>query len=151
MYIYGAMVIAAVVLRWVRLRARRQGLVVIDYLRGPTIEAETGASLLELSRISDLPHANLCRGRGRCGTLPRSYPRSPSRSQRTNQVERQTLARLNAPDDVRLACQLQPQAGRLTVERLVAPDISPKDMVLRQKAAARADAAEDTAAEAIDA
>ena len=151
MYIYGAMVIAAFVLRWLRLRARRHGLVVIDYLRGPTIEAETGASLLELSRISDLPHANLCRGRGRCGTCRVRILETQADLNEPTQVERQTLARLNAPDDVRLACQLQPQAGRLTVERLVAPDISPKDMVLRQKAAARADAAEDTVSEVADA
>ncbi len=151
MYVYGAMVIVALILRWIRLRARRHSHAIVKYLHGPAVEAETGPSLLELSRLSDLPHANLCRGRGRCGTCRVRIVDAQGELSEPTKVERETLARLNAPDDVRLACQLHPNAGHLTVERLVSPEISPRDMVLNQKAEARAATADTTLAEAADA
>jgi hypothetical protein len=36
-------------------------------------------------------------------------------------IERQTLDRFHAPDDVRLACQLAPARGYIKIERLVSP------------------------------
>ena len=103
MYVYGAMVIVALILRWIRLRARRHSHAIVKYLHGPAVEAETGPSLLELSRLSDLPHANLCRGRGRCGTCRVRIVDAQGELSEPTKVERETLARLNAPDDVRLA------------------------------------------------
>ena len=150
MYIYGAMLAIALILRWIRLRGRRHSHAVIKYLHGPAVEAKTGPSLLEMSRLGDLPHAKLCRGRGRCCTCRVRIVDTEVNLGESTKVERETLARLNAPDNVRLACQLHPQAGRLTVERLVSPNISPRDMVLNQKAEARS-AAAGALAEAADA
>jgi hypothetical protein len=55
-----------------------------------------------------------------------------------NDVERQTLARVGADEGVRLACQLVPQGGWLSVERLVSPDIRPADLRQRPRPAAPA-------------
>ena len=151
MYIYGAMLVVALALRWVRLRASRHSLAVVQYLHGLKVEAEAGPSLLEVSRLSDLPHANLCRGRGRCGTCRVRIVDAPSGLSEPTKMERKTLTRLNAPNDVRLACQFHPQAGNLTVERLVSPYISPRDMVLNQKAEARLATAGTAVPEGVDA
>jgi hypothetical protein len=45
-----------------------------------------------------------------------------------NDVERQTLGRIGAEQDVRLACQLVPHGGWLQVERLVSTDVRPADL-----------------------
>lgn len=136
--IYAAMVVITLVLRAWRLRSRSQRMANISYVDGPTVEAKVGLSLLEMSRINEVPHANLCRGRGRCGTCRVRVVETESELNNPSTVEVATLARLGSPRDVRLACQICPQAGVLTVERLVSPDIAPRDMVLNQKAEARA-------------
>lgn len=136
--VYAAMVVITLLLRAWRLRARSQRMANITYVDGPTVEAKVGLSLLEMSRINEVPHANLCRGRGRCGTCRVRVIEAESELNNPSTVEVATLARLGSPKGVRLACQICPQAGTLTVERLVSPDIAPRDMVLNQKAEARA-------------
>lgn len=149
--IYAAMVVMTLVLRAWRLRARSQRVANITYVDGPTVEAKVGLSLLEMSRINEVPHANLCRGRGRCGTCRVRVVEADADLNNPSTVEVATLARLGSPKGVRLACQICPQAGSLTVERLVSPDIAPRDMVLNQKAEARAGTHASPAPETADA
>jgi adenylate cyclase len=84
---------------------------------------------LQIAQMHHVPHAHLCRGRGRCGTcrvrvVASEFPLPPR-----NDIERQTLGRVGAgEEDVRLACQLVPHGGSIRVERLVAPDLRPADL-----------------------
>lgn len=149
--IYAAMVAITLLLRAWRLRARSQRMATITYMDGPTVEAKVGLSLLEMSRINEVPHANLCRGRGRCGTCRVRIVEADADLNNPSTVEVATLSRLGSPRGVRLACQICPQAGSLTVERLVSPDIAPRDMVLNQKAEARAGAEANPVPETADA
>ena len=75
----------------------------------------TGLTILEMSRIAGIPHASVCGGRGRCSTCrvriggadrAKLPPPSPE--------EQKVLARVGAPANVRLACQLQPAARPLS-------------------------------------
>ena len=86
----------------------------------------TGQSLLDGFRRADQPHANLCSGRGRCGTcavrilnIAGNPPPPPTA------LEQMTLDRINMGDDLRLACQLPLEHGTdLTVARVFPPDFS---------------------------
>ena len=82
-----------------------------------------GLNLLELSTINDIPHASLCRGRGRCGTCRVRIHRSESELDPPNDIERETLARTGSGKDVRLACQLKPGPGVIVIERLLTPEV----------------------------
>lgn len=82
----------------------------IDYVDGPKLKIPVGASLLEMSKVSDVPHANVCGGKGRCSTCrvrlinPRGEMTPP------DEAEKKVLQRVRASDDVRLACQFYPQS-----------------------------------------
>lgn len=104
----------------------------ISWVGGPEITVDAGASVLEIATMHHVPHAHLCRGRGRCGTCRVRIVKSEFPLPSGNETERRTLARIGADDNVRLACQLVPTGGLLRVERLVSPDIRPGD--LRRKA-----------------
>ena len=84
-------------------------------------------TLLELARENNVPHASVCRGRGRCGTcrvrvLDGSVTLPPP-----SDDEIKVLARWHAGPDERLACQLVPTGGALVVERVINPDYSNLD------------------------
>ena len=80
----------------------------VTYPDGRTVHIPLGSSILEASRAAGIPHTSVCGGRGRCSTcrvritagLDRLAPASPDESR--------VLARVDAPPDVRLACQLRP-------------------------------------------
>jgi adenylate cyclase len=90
-------------------RARRTRGVTISYANGPTVTVPRGYSILEASRSIRLPHESVCGGRARCSTcrvrIQRGLPELPSASE----IERATLARIGAPENVRLACQVRPE------------------------------------------
>jgi ferredoxin len=125
--IFALLVGATLLGRWMRLRHDHAKLR-IAWVDGPEFTVGAGPSVLEIATMHHVPHAHLCRGRGRCGTcrvriVDTEFPLPPP-----NDTERGTLSRVGAGADVRLACQLLPHGGRLRVERLVAPDIRPADM-----------------------
>jgi adenylate cyclase len=122
--IYAALVLVMFAARAVRLHAGRRSHLSLRYLHGPQIDVKAGASLLEISRLHDVPHANLCRGRGRCGTCRFRVVESDPPLGEPGPVETATLSRLKLGPDIRLACQTVPHAGSLTIERLVEPDIT---------------------------
>lgn len=93
---------------WRRRRAGQKATVRIRYAGGRTVMAPVGVTVLEASRLAGIPHTSVCGGRGRCSTcrilVTEGLPELPAASVE----EAQVLARIGAPPDVRLACQLAP-------------------------------------------
>jgi ferredoxin len=87
---------------------------VIRYLGGPTVEIKPGMTLLEASRAADVPHASVCGGRGRCSTCRVRVEEGLESLAPPAGAEAITLTSIEAPPDVRLACQVRPCAS-LTV------------------------------------
>jgi len=97
---------------------RRFQSVRVTYPGGRVVTVPSGFSVLEASRWAGIPHASVCGGRGRCSTCRVRVAAGDSGVPAA--MERQTLIRINAPPDVRLACQLRPTTD-LTVDLLVSP------------------------------
>jgi adenylate cyclase len=116
--VYGLLVLAAAgVLAWRMLRER--ALVSVGYDEGFSARGRRGLSLLEMSLANDVPHAHVCSGRGRCGTCRvRVDAGAGSLSPRTANEEN-TLDRVGAGEDVRLACQARVLAPGVSVTRLL--------------------------------
>ncbi|MGQ3298222.1 adenylate/guanylate cyclase domain-containing protein [Reyranella sp.] len=112
---------------------RRAGVVRLDYGDRRSVTQPTGLSILEMSRVAGIPHASVCGGRGRCSTCRvrisgddrhRLPPASPE--------EAKVLARIGAPANVRLACQLRPPPGHYRVALLLPAAAGPVEAYRRQ-------------------
>jgi len=66
--VYGVAVAAAVGVLAAKMLRRRSMRVMVSYDGGLTALGRIGMSVLEVSRANDIPHANVCGGRARCGT-----------------------------------------------------------------------------------
>jgi adenylate cyclase len=115
-----ALLLAVLALAWggTLLRNRVRPRIAVSYAGGARVYAPPGQSLLDTSRANRIPHASVCGGRGRCSTcrvrvLDTAAPLPPP-----SEVEAQVLARVGAPGNVRLACQLRPLSA-LTVSPLL--------------------------------
>jgi adenylate cyclase len=95
----------------------RKRLVSISY-PGRTVRVPRGWSVLEASRGFHLPHASMCGGRARCSTCRVRVTAGEEVCPAAQPDERATLDRIDAPPDVRLACQLRPQ-GDISIIPLV--------------------------------
>jgi ferredoxin len=113
-------VAALLALRHARHRARRA--TQITYSDGPTINAAPGMTLLEASRAAAVPHAAVCGGRARCSTCRVKVESGLEQLPRPNAAEAVALQALEAPANVRLACQLRPTAA-MTVTILDRPAV----------------------------
>lgn len=102
----------------------------VSYLGGPTVRAPAGLSLLEVSRVCEVPHASLCGGRGRCGACRVRVVDGERWLAPPGPVERETRDRLGLDDGVRLACQCVPTGSPLTIERLADPFEAPTSLRL---------------------
>jgi adenylate cyclase len=113
---YGAVLLAATGVMVARiLRIVVAPKIDVTYVNGPTLKASIGPSLLEISRISDVPHADGCGGRGRCTACSVRVEQGASSLPPPTAAE---LAMLGSADpQIRLACQIRPAAA-LTVTRL---------------------------------
>ncbi len=119
--IYGgilALVLLAYVLRY--LKQRTVTAVQVNYAGAQTIRTSIGPTLLEMSRMHRVPHTSVCGGRARCSTCRVRVDRSAGLLAPPEMGELATLMRINAPGNVRLACQLRPVTD-ITVTRLVSP------------------------------
>ena len=94
--------------------------VLVSYVGGPTVSAPIGQTLLEISRMHRVPHAAVCGGRSRCSTCRVRIDRGGDKLPLPGFAEAATLGSINAPANVRLACQLRPTSD-LTVARLLRP------------------------------
>jgi len=101
--------------------ARRRGSVRVSYPGGQTISVPPGTSVLDASRIGNIPHASVCGGRGRCSTCRVRITRCDGELPEISDGEAKVLARVGAAHGIRLACQLKPLAD-IDVVPLLPPD-----------------------------
>jgi len=106
---YGFLVILTVIARAVRnvIEKSRRGVIRLSY-PSRKIEVPAGWTVLEASRAYHIPHASMCGGQGRCSTCRVRISAGQQFCPPPGPTERKTLERVNAPGDVRLACQLRP-------------------------------------------
>ena len=115
------------------LRARRRRPVRIRYPDGREARVEPGATLLEASRSAGVLHASVCGGRGRCSTCRVHVSRGFESLPPPGEGERALLARIGAPERVRLACQIAPTAD-LAVTPLLPATAGPGEARARSAA-----------------
>lgn len=112
---------------------RRAGVVHIDYGERRSVMQPAGLSILEMSRIAGIPHASVCGGRGRCSTCRvRIGGADRAKLPPPSSDEQKVLARIGAPANVRLACQLRPPPGRYRVTPLLPATAGPVEAYRRQ-------------------
>lgn len=97
------------------LRARS---LTITYPGGLAIKAQPGATLLEISRMNNVPIASVCGGRARCSTCRVKVLDGGRHLANPGVAETSVLNRIGAGDQIRLACQIRPDHD-LTVQPLV--------------------------------
>ncbi|MGI9331717.1 MAG: 2Fe-2S iron-sulfur cluster-binding protein [Gammaproteobacteria bacterium] len=138
--VYAGVVLAVLAARaWKIHRHGRADLVQVNYAHGPVARAERGLSLLEISRANDIAHASLCGGRGRCGTCRVRIEAGAVHLPEPAALETETLTRIKAAPDVRLACQAVPRSSPITVERLVPVDVEPMEAISASRYGRRAE------------
>jgi adenylate cyclase len=119
-----ALLLAAIAVPVARsVRALAGPRITVSYRAGPTVRVPPGATLLEISRASGVPHASVCGGRARCSTCRVGIESGAASLAPPGPAEAETLARVGAAPNVRLACQIRPTAD-LAVARLVNPQVS---------------------------
>lgn len=104
---------AILVLRWMG-KLMLQPPIQISYVDGPTIKLASGKTLLEASRSAGIPHASVCGGRGRCSTCRVRIVEGLKKLPPASGAEAITLESIDAPPNIRLACQIRPTSS-LTV------------------------------------
>jgi len=109
---------------------RRRGVIRLTYPSGRVVEILRGVSVLEASRLADIPHASVCGGRGRCSTCRIKVEGAKDTIPAPAPEEARLLHRVGAAPDVRLACQLRPQ-GDLRVAPLLPPGAQARDALRR--------------------
>jgi adenylate cyclase len=89
---------------------RRHGVLYVTYPDGQRVPIVPGTTLLEASRGAGIPHASLCGGRGRCSTCRTRIGAGLEALPPPSADEARVLKRIDAPPNVRLACQVRPTA-----------------------------------------
>jgi len=108
---YGILLTLVLAARGLRgILERRRGLVRIEYPEGRSVSVPRGWAVLDASRRARIPHAAICGGRGRCTTCRVRVLRGMGGLPPPDRSEQAALARLRAGPNVRLACQLRPEA-----------------------------------------
>ncbi|CAN0385054.1 unnamed protein product, partial [Phaeothamnion confervicola] len=97
-------IVAYIAFRYVQRMAAPK--IPVRYIGGPTIQAVPGASLLEISRMNRIPHASVCGGRARCSTCRVRIDDTEAPLPPPGYAEAITLGSIQAPENVRLACQV---------------------------------------------
>lgn len=92
----------------------------ITYLGGPTVKFEPGQTLLEVSRAAGVRHASVCGGRARCSTCRIRIERGLDSLPPPERAEAATLKAIDAPANIRLACQVRPSQS-LAISLISAP------------------------------
>ena len=98
----------------------------ITYSDGHQVHVPRGFTVLEASRFARIPHASVCGGRGRCSTCRIRIIKGLESVPMPSPAELKVLARIGAPANVRLACQLQPTRD-ISVVPLLPADANASD------------------------
>jgi len=104
---FWALLGATLLARWLRTRLR--GTYQLRHASGRVIIAPIGRSILEAMRDVGVPHASVCGGRARCTTCRVRISDGLAALHPPSAMEAQALARIEAPPNVRLACQTRPR------------------------------------------
>jgi adenylate cyclase len=120
--VYAAALTVALAVFIVRSRRRRQATALVEYIEGPAVRAPLGISILEVSRINDLPHASACAGHARCATCRVKVIVGMNNLSPPLPPETELLKLIGLDADVRLACQALLIGPGVTVQRLVPAD-----------------------------
>lgn len=99
---------AVLVARAARHVCERPGRIQITYPDNRPVQVPRGFTVLEASRFARIPHASVCGGRGRCSTCRIRIIKGLESVPMPSPAELKVLARIGAPANVRLACQLRP-------------------------------------------
>jgi len=118
-YAYAAAVAAAFAILAARVARHRLKPVTVAYDGGARAQGRYGLSILEFSRLNDVPHAHVCSGRGRCGTCRVHVDAGAGLLSAPEDLERDTLARVHAGPGERLACQARVLGEGVQVTRLL--------------------------------
>ncbi len=94
--------------RW--LRARIGATYQLHHPSGKVVTAPVGRSMLEALRDAGIPHASVCGGRARCTTCRVRVGEGLAALPPPRPAEAKALARIDAPPNVRLACQCRPRS-----------------------------------------
>lgn len=125
--VYGIMLVAVLIARYVRrLYRNRRGVIQVEYPAGRTVTSPVGPTLLEISQTAGIPHASVCGGRGRCTTCRVQVAKGIEDLAMPSELEAKALRRIQAPPDVRLACQTQPRRN-ITIAPLLPPTATARD------------------------
>lgn len=92
--------------------------ITVTYTGGQRISARRGMSVLETSRLNNIPHASVCGGRARCSTCRVRVIEGPVNEPPPDANERRVLQRVGAPANVRLGCQFRPTSD-ITITTLL--------------------------------
>ena len=96
----------------------KHGLVTLKYVGHGAIRVPRGTTVLDASRVNNIPHPSRCGGRARCATCRVLVIASDEALPAPSKAEASLLERIAAPAQVRLACQLH--AGcNMTVQVLL--------------------------------
>jgi adenylate cyclase len=96
----------------------RRGRIKISYPDGAEVLVPAGVTILEASRLAQIPHASVCGGRGRCSTCRVHVVAGLRAIPPPSAEEQRVLERVGAPPGVRLACQSRPR-GDVAIRPLV--------------------------------
>jgi adenylate cyclase len=116
---------ATLLARW--LRARIGATYRVRHASGRVITAPVGRSILEALRDEGLPHAAVCGGRARCTTCRVRVGDGLAHLPPPARLEAQALGRIEAPPNVRLACQCRPTRD-VAVTPLLPPNAGPSSI-----------------------
>ena len=117
--VYGFLLLLAVGVLAARMMRDRITPVRIDYDGGLAAQGRRGLSILEISRLNDIPHAHVCSARARCGTCRVHVDAGAAALSPKNDLELATLSRVHAGDGDRLACQARVLGPGVAVTRLL--------------------------------
>jgi len=113
---------ATLLARW--LRTRIGATYRVRHASGRVITAPVGRSILEAIRDEGLAHASVCGGRARCTTCRVRVSDGLAHLPPAGRMEAQALGRIQAPPNVRLACQCRPTRD-VAVTPLLPPNVGP--------------------------
>lgn len=127
--IYGSIILTLLTLaaRFVRIWVQKIQTVFLVRNGGSELISTSALSISDGFRINDEAHANLCAGRGRCGTCAVRIVKSDFPLPSPSELELRTLYSVGAPEGARLACQLKPSGGRVEVQAVYPADYTYED------------------------
>ncbi len=128
---YAVIVIGVMFGRYFRDWLIRHRAIRVAYPDGRIVSIQPGSTILEASRIGNIPHAAVCGGRGRCSTCRVRILAGDATLPPPSIEELKVLARVGAAPGTRLACQAKPQ-GYVKVVPLLAPGATTRQAQARE-------------------